>query len=481
MASTLDIFYQIFSLNYSTEELRQTFNNHYQLALVGSERDLGDISRWLGEPVKNTGNLHCQMELKTYPLPDRRNFDKDTFRNVKLAIVHFGSTPPSMDYLRFCTDCFPQEAKLLLVMDELNYTLEFGPTDTDSIEEDRSEELAEEVIAKAEEACREFVLPSAQEVAAIRPAWMGTEESGGGRAVSAAPEQELITEGGDRGANEQPTATQESDEEHGAVEGGAVQDGGRLQAEFESGVTEQALAPILLSKEETRTGPAWKNSEPLSNYFVNDSSWGTQELILRCDPTLDHIYTLKCDDDGESFYSLLYENSSNWIYSLARDFSTLRAWFAQFLIKDAAQEAAIAAAASSVTTSLPVVGTVISLFAVSGETLFITAQQIRLALLIGAIYGRPMDFFERMHELLPVVGSAWGWRVLAREFVGLVPAWGIVPKTVIAWSGTYAVGKISQCFYEKGEPLSSVEREQIEEEAERMAVQAITEEVTQKN
>ena len=148
MASTLDIFYQIFSLNYSTEELRQTFNNHYQLALVGSERDLGDISRWLGEPVKNTGNLHCQMELKTYPLPDRRNFDKDTFRNVKLAIVHFGSTPPSMDYLRFCTDCFPQEAKLLLVMDELNYTLEFGPTDTDSIEEDRSEELAEEVIKR---------------------------------------------------------------------------------------------------------------------------------------------------------------------------------------------------------------------------------------------------------------------------------------------------------------------------------------------
>ena len=118
-------------------------------------------------------------------------------------------------------------------------------------------------------------------------------------------------------------------------------------------------------------------------------------------------------------------------------------------------------------------GGLLGLFAVSGETIYITAKQLHLALLIGAIYGRPIDFFARIGELLPVVGGAWGWRILAREAVGFFPALGALAKAVVAWSGTYTVGKLSQHFYQQGErQVSSEYREYIEAEARHLARQA---------
>jgi hypothetical protein len=55
-------------------------------------------------------------------------------------------------------------------------------------------------------------------------------------------------------------------------------------------------------------------------------------------------------------------------------------------------------------------------------------------------------------EIVPVVGSAFLWRTTARALVGLLPSLlGVVPKTVVAYSGTYLVGQMARYYYHYGD------------------------------
>jgi uncharacterized protein (DUF697 family) len=72
-----------------------------------------------------------------------------------------------------------------------------------------------------------------------------------------------------------------------------------------------------------------------------------------------------------------------------------------------------------------------------------------LLLKIAAIYGKPIHLMDRFRELLPVVGGAFGWRAVARELAGYVPAGvGVAIKGTIAYAGTVAVGKGALLFYQ---------------------------------
>ena len=84
----------------------------------------------------------------------------------------------------------------------------------------------------------------------------------------------------------------------------------------------------------------------------------------------------------------------------------------------------------------------------------------RLALACGA----PPDFRRRMIEITPVIGGAVVWRQIAGALVGLVPGYGIVPKTAVAFGGTYVVGLAATRWYETG-LLTDAERKRITAEA----------------
>ena len=79
-----------------------------------------------------------------------------------------------------------------------------------------------------------------------------------------------------------------------------------------------------------------------------------------------------------------------------------------------------------------------------------------------------------MRELLPVVGSAFGWRAAARELVGLVPGGiGLVVKGSIAYAGTYTIGKAAVIYYSTGQKLtgprlSQLYRDSLKESAARI-------------
>lgn len=97
-----------------------------------------------------------------------------------------------------------------------------------------------------------------------------------------------------------------------------------------------------------------------------------------------------------------------------------------------------------------------------GDMVALTRNQVLLLLRIAAAYGQEVNLRARVRELLPVVGSAFGWRALARELLGLVPGGiGLVIKGAVAYAGTYTVGKGAAIYYSTGRTLSDARLKQL--------------------
>lgn len=128
--------------------------------------------------------------------------------------------------------------------------------------------------------------------------------------------------------------------------------------------------------------------------------------------------------------------------ALARAFPPVRAVLGRELIQaTAARNAAIAAI-----TALPdVIPTPLSLVLALGEmgsdTVLLTANQIGLCFELAAMQGQRAGWSNQAGAIAGIVAAAFGWRTLARELVGLIPAGiGLAAKSGIAYSGTLAVG-----------------------------------------
>jgi uncharacterized protein (DUF697 family) len=151
--------------------------------------------------------------------------------------------------------------------------------------------------------------------------------------------------------------------------------------------------------------------------------------------------------------------------SLARHIPAFRPAVVTRLINDWSWTNAKIATLSALPGVLPFTSIVLPLAAV-GDTLLLTKNQGLMLLRIAAAYGLPVDLRARTRELIPVVGSAFGWRALARELVGLVPGGiGVVLKGSIAYAGTYTVGKAAHIYYSTGHTLTAARLKQLGRDA----------------
>ncbi len=128
------------------------------------------------------------------------------------------------------------------------------------------------------------------------------------------------------------------------------------------------------------------------------------------------------------------------------------------------------ALASSLPSNLPIIGIIIGLLSVAGETTVLTMNQLKLCLQIAGIYGLELNLLDRIKELWPLVGSALGFRTLARTLVGFVPIAGPSIKAMIAYGGTHIVGYSVKWYYETGRRLSPEEKKRIYLEAKKKAI-----------
>ncbi len=168
-------------------------------------------------------------------------------------------------------------------------------------------------------------------------------------------------------------------------------------------------------------------------------------------PHPEHFFTFDSVDPRASARSLLQASEDHWL-PLARNFGGFRSLVSERLIWKAARENTLFA----VTTSLPnVVPATLLLPWFAGEfasdTLFLTANQIRLSFMLAAIHGHEVGFDIQSVKIGSIMGAAFGWRALARQTVSKLPAGiGLVPKGLIAFAGTYAVGRGLEHWFREG-------------------------------
>jgi uncharacterized protein (DUF697 family) len=87
----------------------------------------------------------------------------------------------------------------------------------------------------------------------------------------------------------------------------------------------------------------------------------------------------------------------------------------------------------------------------------LTKAQAFLVYRLGLALGLSTRWQEYVKEFGSVIGGGFVWRQLARTLVGLVPWLGIVPKVVVAYSGSFVVGNVVWHWYLTGRHLSTVQ------------------------
>jgi uncharacterized protein (DUF697 family) len=153
-------------------------------------------------------------------------------------------------------------------------------------------------------------------------------------------------------------------------------------------------------------------------------------------------YTFRRDDPDATISEIL-KDKDPLALPLARQFPVFRKAVLEDIIHSVARENALFA----VTTALPnIVPSLIELPWVIGEfasdTMFLTANQVRMAFQIAAACGKDVGFAKQKAEVLTIAAGAFGWRALARELVSHIPlGGGLIPKGAIAYAGTFVAGK----------------------------------------
>jgi len=148
---------------------------------------------------------------------------------------------------------------------------------------------------------------------------------------------------------------------------------------------------------------------------------------------------------------------------LARSFVPFRKPFVERTISRVARENMF----FSLTTALPdVIPSVIelpwALAEFASDTAFLTMNQVRMAFLLAAASDREVGYMQQKSEIAMVIGSAFGWRALARQLVGKIPfGGGLIAKAAVAYAGTKVLGLSLDHYYSIGFTYTRDERDRL--------------------
>lgn len=190
---------------------------------------------------------------------------------------------------------------------------------------------------------------------------------------------------------------------------------------------------------------------------------GAEATLFDKDMTVPTVHRLPVQAPEDYFLRILLASLPDVSLVLARDWTRLRDFFCRTLTRRTALRNGVRAGVSALPLrSVPGIGPILAMLATSAETLVLTSSQLRLSFIIAAVHGRPLDFFDRMTELWPIVGGGFGLRSLSRKLVRALPG-GFRPgtKASIAFAGTIAIGEASRLFYHLGQPTSDEVRREL--------------------
>jgi uncharacterized protein (DUF697 family) len=136
--------------------------------------------------------------------------------------------------------------------------------------------------------------------------------------------------------------------------------------------------------------------------------------------------------------------------ALGRQFPLFRLSVAQQLINEVCYSNAAYALSTGLAEIVPVLDIPLNVT----DMMVLTKSQAFLAYKLGLLLGFSTRWQDYVTEFGSVIGSGFLWRQIARQLIGLVPGWGIIPKVAVAYSGTYVVGNAILGWYLTGRKLT---------------------------
>jgi uncharacterized protein (DUF697 family) len=179
-------------------------------------------------------------------------------------------------------------------------------------------------------------------------------------------------------------------------------------------------------------------------------------------PCPQDAYLLRFDDPAATIAEILRDHDDLEL-ALASRFAPFRKPVVERIIHAVSRENAVFAVATALPNLIPNLGEIPWAFGeFASDTAFLTANQVRMAFLIAAACGKQAGYSQRTAEILSIVGSAFGWRALARELAGKIPfGGGIIPKGAIAYAGTFVIGKGLEHYHHAGAPYTRTQLEEV--------------------
>ncbi|MBI1358400.1 MAG: hypothetical protein GC160_29035 [Acidobacteria bacterium] len=193
-------------------------------------------------------------------------------------------------------------------------------------------------------------------------------------------------------------------------------------------------------------------------------------------PHPEHFYRFDLAAPQRGVRLILDEHEEDAL-ALARWFQPFRGEVCERTIWKVCKENAMFTVATAIPNVIP---TALVLPWAAGEfasdTAFLTMNQVRMAFLLAAASDHEIGYAEQKAQIGSIVAAAFGWRSLARELVGKIPAGGgLVSKGLVAFAGTYVVGKSLERFFSVGRDLTRAERTDYYEDAYTRGRDAVTE------
>jgi len=176
-------------------------------------------------------------------------------------------------------------------------------------------------------------------------------------------------------------------------------------------------------------------------------------------PCPDTAFTFFRDDPARTVDEIVSARDDLWL-PLARSFYPFRKPVVDRMVTSVARENGLFAVASALPNVVPsFLELPWSIGEFASDTAFITMNQVRMAFLIAAASDKPVGYDKQVAELVSIAAGAFGWRALARELVGFIPAGGgLLPKGAIAFAATYVLGKGLEHFHGVGYGYTRSER-----------------------
>jgi uncharacterized protein (DUF697 family) len=150
------------------------------------------------------------------------------------------------------------------------------------------------------------------------------------------------------------------------------------------------------------------------------------------------------------FVPAVMELLPDYLLALGRTYPLFRTIIANHLINDTSFSNAAYALSTGIAEIFPGLGIPLNI----ADMVVLTKAQAFLVYRLGLTLGFSTEWRDYVGEFGSVVGSGFIWRQMARQLVGLVPVWGIVPKVGVSYAGTYVVGHTVLRWYLTGKHLT---------------------------